>query len=499
MPKRSIRWRLQAWYALVLLCVVFGFAGVLYYRVSSARYQEVDSSLVASAQYLDATLRSFPPPMLGHHGPFDPGPPFPEGEPPPPPHEPRDGSRPPGPHPRGREHSFAEIDLPQRRSPDGHDDGPQSEYFAIWRDDGALIKASASFQDQAEPSFARGYARPGIQRLVQRDDQRMVVTGGPGRTEILVGRSIRREREDLRAFAWQLTGAGALVLAIGLTGGWYVSARILRPLASISATAASISATNLSERIDAAAVDEELQTLAHVLNEMFDRLEAAFERQARFTADASHELRTPLAIVRSHAELALSRQRSPAEYRETIEATLRAANRMGGLVEGLLTLARADAGKLDMQRQKVDAKLLVEEAVDMLRPLAGSKDVQMQSKLEALTIVGDPLRLGQLVANLIANALQYNSKGGSVTIELGQSDKAVVLTVRDTGCGISAEDRPHIFERFYRVDKARARASGGNGLGLAICRSIVQAHGGTIEFESEIGKGSTFKVTLPMV
>ena len=141
------------------------------------------------------------------------------------------------------------------------------------------------------------------------------------------------------------------MLAVGLAGGWLASARILRPVAAISATASAISATNLSERIDAAAVDRELADLAGVLNATFDRLEAAFERQARFTADASHELRTPLAVLRSQAQLALSRPRSAEEYRKSIEECLRAAERMTALVEGLLTLARADAGKLDLRQR----------------------------------------------------------------------------------------------------------------------------------------------------
>src|SRR5262249_46143957 len=156
-------------------------------------------------------------------------------------------------------------------------------------------------------------------------------------------------------------------------GGWLISARILRPVAAISATASAISATNLSQRLDPQAVDRELAELAGVLNAMFDRLEAAFERQARFTADASHELRRPLAVLRSHAELALSRPRSAEEYRQTLETCLRAEGRMTALVEGLLTLARADAGKLDLLRQPVDLRQVTEESVALFRPLAEGK------------------------------------------------------------------------------------------------------------------------------
>jgi heavy metal sensor kinase len=276
-----------------------------------------------------------------------------------------------------------------------------------------------------------------------------------------------------------------------------VSARILNPVAAISATASAISATNLSGRIDEGTVDRELAGLAGVLNAMFDRLEAAFERQARFTADASHELRTPLAILRGSAELALARPRSAAEYQETVAACLRAAERMTRLVEGLLTLARADAGKLDLQQEAVDLRAVVEEQVDLVAPLARGKGVSLTANLAPAKVRGDPLRLGQVVTNLLTNAVQYNRAGGAVAVRLRVAGAAVTLSVADTGCGIPAEDRPHVFERFYRVDKARSRASGGHGLGLAICRSVVEAHGGSIGFETEPGQGSTFWVHLP--
>jgi heavy metal sensor kinase len=312
-----------------------------------------------------------------------------------------------------------------------------------------------------------------------------------------VGKPIDREQAALTAFAWQLGGVGFVVLAAGLVGGWMISNRILRPVAAITATASAISATNLSERLDTTTVDRELEELARVLNAMFDRLEAAFERQARFTADASHELRTPLAIIRTHAELALSRQRSSEEYRETIDACLRASGRMTDLVAGLLTLARADAGKLDVQRKSVDLKPVVEECVAQLLPLGQKKGIVLSADLEPAVVMGDSTQLGQVITNLVNNAIQFNRPGGTVKVQLNVMSGETILSVRDTGCGIPAEDRPHLFERFYRVDKARSRASGGNGLGLAICKSIVETHGGTIGFESTLDIGTTFWVRLP--
>jgi heavy metal sensor kinase len=369
-------------------------------------------------------------------------------------------------------------------------------YFGVWRADGSLLKA-VGLPDGAGPPDLPVGPRPFRPGRTAHGPSRELVRPGPRNSRILVGQPLGREVADLWAFAGQLAAAGAVVLAVGLAGGWLISARILRPVASISATASAISATNLSERINPAGVDVELAELARVLNATFDRLEAAFERQARFTADASHELRTPLAILRTHAELALSRPRSAGEYRDTVETCLGAARRMTALVEGLLTLARADAGKLDLLHEPVDLRQVIDESVALFRPLAEGKGVSLAASLESANVTGDPVRLGQVAINLLSNAVQYNHPGGEVRVWLGVAGGEAVLSVTDTGCGVPEEDRPHLFERFYRVDKARSRASGGNGLGLAICRSIVEGHGGTIGFETEPGRGSTFWVRLP--
>jgi heavy metal sensor kinase len=478
---RSIRGRLQLWYAAVLLAVVAGFAGLLFFRVREARLQEVDARLQSAARYLDANLRRFPPHDLEGQPPDRPFPPPPPG---------RGGWPGPGrPPPPDRERLIADLSLPREGSLPG--DGA---YFAVWRADGTLLK-SAGLPDEG-PRPAAVAASPSV-RLSQRGEFREAVVLGPRATRILVGASVRRELADLGTFAWQLAAAGAVVLAVGLAGGWLISNRILRPVAAISATASAISATNLSERIDPAAVDRELADLAGVLNDTFDRLEAAFERQARFTADASHELRTPLAILRTHAELALARPRAAEDYREALETCQRAAVRMSTLVEGLLTLARADAGKLELLRQPVDLRQVVQESADLLRPMAEGRDVTVTLNLEPVEVVGDAVRLAQVVTNLLSNALQYDRPAGEVRVRLGAEAGEAVLSVADTGCGIPEEDWPHIFERFYRVDKARSRASGGNGLGLAICKSVIEAHGGTISFTSKADLGSTFQVRLP--
>jgi two-component system, OmpR family, sensor kinase len=321
---------------------------------------------------------------------------------------------------------------------------------------------------------------------------------GPRQTTILVGMPVENINRDMRAFVWQLVLSGSVVLIVGLTGGWLVSRSIIRPVESIAKTASRISGDNLSERIDEETVETELSGLASVLNDTFDRLQEAFDRQTQFTADASHELRTPLAVLRSQAELTLSRSRSEAEYRQAIDACLKAAIRMTGLVEKMLLLARSDSGATLLKKVPVKWADVVQEAIDQLEPLAKEKKVTQHKKLKPVTVSGDSLALSQVVCNLISNAIQYNRSGGRVEIRLRSNDIEAELEIRDNGPGIPEVDQPHIFERFYRVDKARTRTSGGNGLGLAICLSIVKAHAGEISFESTPGEGTTFWVRLPI-
>jgi heavy metal sensor kinase len=254
----------------------------------------------------------------------------------------------------------------------------------------------------------------------------------------------------------------------------------------------------MSERIDEKNVDTELAGLAQVLNQTFDRLQEAFDRRSQFTADASHELRTPLAVMRSQAELTLSRPREKQEYREALEACLRAAERMTGLVDRLLTLARSDAAGTNIERTNFDFDRLVAEVIAEYEPLARQKGIVLKADIDPAPVSGDADALAQVVGNLIGNAIQYNRPKGVVRVQLTQSPLGTKLAVVDTGVGISNTDRPHVFERFYRVDQARSRSSGGSGLGLAICKAIVESHQGTIGFDSVEGEGSTFWVMLPI-
>lgn len=526
----SLRWRLQVWHALILLLAISGFGLVLHASVHRSRINEIDAELTAAARVLEGSLRGLPRELFeggeGPRRPEDNGPPGNDrpgndrpGNVPPD----RPGARsedrgppgyPPGPPPGGRQpprgpprrfpplpprdHIERALKLPISLE-ERHTGDSTPPYFAVWLPSGRLLKASSA---QAEstlslPSRAEFSKPTNEPQSRQRGLLREVYLLGPNSSEILVGRSIERELADLRSLTFTLLASGACVFVVGLGGGWWLSGRAVRPIQSMSATAATILVTNLSQRIDTARIDDELGELGRILNAMLDRLESAFQQQVRFTADASHELRTPLTIILSHAELALSRQRTPEEYRGALEATLRSARRMKLLIEELLALARSDAGGMQNSRQRVDLQHLVEEAVALIEPLAQQREVRLTVNAAPVEVAGDANRLSQVVTNLLNNAVLYNRPSGEVTISTSQTDTEGVITVADTGLGIPQNDLPHVFERFYRVDKARSSERAGSGLGLAICQSIVAAHGGKICASSQVNVGSTFVVTLP--
>ncbi|HSY10022.1 MAG TPA: ATP-binding protein, partial [Candidatus Dormibacteraeota bacterium] len=260
--------------------------------------------------------------------------------------------------------------------------------------------------------------------------------------------------------------------------------------------AVKISDGDLSQRISIAETESELGQLAAVLNSTFARLETAFAQQQQFTSDAAHELRTPVSVMLTQTQTALNRERSAPEYRETVEACQRAAQRMRKLITALLELARLDAGQEILKRLRFDFSETVSDCVELVRPLAEECGVKIFTDLPPLEISGDSERLSQVVTNLLTNAIQYNKPGGEVRTKLESQNGLAALTVSDTGAGISAEDLPRMFERFYRADKSRS--SGNAGLGLAISKAIVEANGGTIEVSSAKNAGTIFTIRLPI-
>ncbi len=288
-----------------------------------------------------------------------------------------------------------------------------------------------------------------------------------------------------------------LTLVISGIGGVFLAGRALKPVGKIINTARKIEETDLSQRIDIAAKDE-LGMLAETLNLMIERLENAFERQKQFTGDASHELRAPLAVLHAEATLALQKDRPAQSYKNSIEVIAQEVGHMTILIDQLLSLARADSGKETLIFEKTDLSGLIESLCADAELLCWEKEIKLTLDIsDGVVIHGNQSGLRQLTHNLLSNAIRYTNEGGSITIALHKNSNQAILSFSDTGIGIPSEEVPHIFGRFYRVDKARSRQAGGSGLGLSICKRIVEIHKGQLKVESQVGAGSIFWVILP--
>ena len=315
---------------------------------------------------------------------------------------------------------------------------------------------------------------------------------------LVIGRSTNQIEQALHGLVRTLVMAVPLALALAAGGGIFLARRALKPVDKIAQTAQEIEENDLSQRINVNTRDE-LGRLATTLNAMIGRLEKAFQRQKQFTSDASHELRTPLAVIEAESTLALQKERPPSDYRQSLEIVSRETRQMSSLIDKLLTLARADAGKEQWNFAEVELSKLITNLSTDVEALCQEKGLSFQlGQTQDLVVKGDEARLRELFMNLLDNAIIYTPSPGTISVSLRREGQMAVVVIKDTGVGIPAEDIPFIFERFYRVDKSRSRAEGGSGLGLAICQHIAEAHGGKIEVESQVGAGSTFSVWLPL-
>jgi len=310
-----------------------------------------------------------------------------------------------------------------------------------------------------------------------------------------------------RSSALSAAGIIAVLVAVGL-GGWTLVGRTLAPFGRIVTEVNRLDPTDLPESLlpQPPETDSEIGSLVHTLNRMVTRLRHAFQSQARyaeaqqrFAADASHELRTPLTILRGEIDLALSRNRTAESYRRTLESAQEEIDHMVRIVEGLGTLARHDAGSIAPADTvvAVDIKGIAADLVYAFNTIAADKGITLSlvCSKTAESVAGNPAQLERLLRNLIENAIKYTPAGGSVTVSVDHEENAVRVTIKDTGIGISEEDLPHVFERFWRADRARTTA--GTGLGLSICDAIVKAHNGVFHIASKLGAGSVFTVDLP--
>jgi heavy metal sensor kinase len=304
--------------------------------------------------------------------------------------------------------------------------------------------------------------------------------------------------ENLQAVFFLLA---PLFIVIAAIGSYYMSRRALAPVDEITAMARSIHDHNLDSRLPKLNTNDELQRLSDTLNEMFARIEASFKRTRQFTADASHELRTPLSLIRTEAEIALRKTRTEAEYRAALEHILAESERTTELVESLLTLARTDSGAMELQLRPLHIVAFLQRVADDWKPLFAEAHLRFEALLPAgdVLVSADEATLRRLMLVLLDNARKYTLEGGRVTLSAEAASGAVTIAVEDTGVGIEPEHLSRIFDRFYRVDKARSRSQGGAGLGLSLAKWIGAQHGTEIAVTSTVGKGSRFWFRLPTV
>ena len=512
---KSLRWRLQLWNTLVLLVVITSFGAIVHRLHWQTRLQTVDAELNRALSSVTWQLRR----MLPRPRPT---------------RRREEEQRPEGEQSSRPERNIAERQEPPRAEPNftpppdisvpadriltdfsslpeefeqffHAGDEEERMYFAVWDDHGELVVKSESAPELAFPSLPSNPDAPPRRMIRERAGKhlyREITLGFPMRgsrsvINIVVGRDMDHVVAEHQHSGLLLLATGFVVLAAGTIGGGWLSARAIRPIAQMTSTAESISAQNLSKRIDVNETDSELGELAVVLNSTFDRLQSAFERQQQFTADASHELRTPLSVSSTHTELALARQRSPEDYRLALQTCQHAAKRMRGLIDALLVLARLDSDAPSLKHAKLDIDPLIRDCVELVRSLAEERKITVECETSACEVLGDWNRLSQVFTNLLSNSIRYNVEGGQIHVTMKFENRSVVVRVTDTGIGIPAADLPRIFDRFYQVDKARSRADGSCGLGLSICKTIIDAHGGTIVATSEIDVGTTMEVRLP--
>jgi len=501
---KSIRGRLLLWLGFLLVCTLAGFGVTAFQLHRTNEIRQIDEELQHRLSALSGNLTlnlGGPPPLPPFHlelGPMD-------GFLARPPtatdaaclsastnQDEHNEPGPDSPFPAGPERPAVRLSSEVLRLFDQHD--PNAYYFVIWNRDGVLRLHSTNAPAEVH-RFGRLTPESGPQTRMRGAYRESILQLSVG-YQVLVGRTIAPDLKNLWDFGFGLIVIGTVVLAIGLVGAWRLADRALRPVEDISAAAGRISAGNLSERINVADTDDELGRLAHVLNSTFAQLEAAFARQKQFTADASHELRTPIAVLISEAQTALARQRNAGEYRETIEACLDTAQQMRRLTESLLELARFDAGHESIRQHPINVMEIVRNCVELIRPLAAEYCLQVHCNLAPADTYGNADHLSRVITNLLINAIHHTKPGGEIRLTTRAENRGVVITVADTGEGIAPEDLPHIFERFYRADKSRSQSSGRTGLGLAICKAIVETHGGSIQVSSQPAVGTTFTVRV---
>jgi heavy metal sensor kinase len=320
---------------------------------------------------------------------------------------------------------------------------------------------------------------------------------GTVRYLLQVETSLAVAERTLRGLMWILILTSMAMILASWFGSDWLARKALGTIETLSRTAERVSEASFDDRVKVDVPYREFQQLAHAFNSMLDRLQKAYETERHFVDYAAHQMQTPLTILQGNLEVILQKERSAEECREVLVSNLNQVERLIRLTKSLLTLARFTSGRHHMEFAPVKLEPLLHEVVEDFVLLATDRNIRLSLEAEPVPLVlGDELELKQLVINLLDNALRHTDSGGEITVRLRATSDIVTVTVQDNGHGIDSKHLPHLFDRFYRIDSGTARDSGGTGLGLPIVKEIATAHHGTIRVESEVGRGSTFTLTL---
>lgn len=381
-------------------------------------------------------------------------------------------------------------------------------FIRITRIDGPVIYASGTPKDGSfNPAEVPPFVPPPTSECfhtVKLSNGKLLILAGlkyqaAGNTSYLVESGTPFDPVELNHLILQLIIGLPLAVMIITAGGYILVRRALMPVERITRAAEQITQHNLSDRLPISKTGDELERLSVSLNRMIARLDDAFRNSKRFVADASHELRTPLTILRGELETLIENRQLDLEARERAGSMFEEAVRLTRIVEQLLTLSRLDAGEAQAEWSRFDLAGMAKTTAEQMNLLAEDKNITVQCDADqAVEVEGDPARLKQVVVNLLDNAIKYTQPGGAVQLHVLRVNGHAVLEVEDNGVGISSDALPHVFERFYRVDQIRSGDSEGAGLGLSIVESICAAHGAVVEAESAVGKGSRFRIKLPL-
>lgn len=395
--------------------------------------------------------------------------------------------------------------------------GIEEEYFPetsghfirISRGDGTVLYQSGIIHDPTiDPArvahLSPGQSRPSF-RMLSLDGVHPVLVyalpdTAPDGSSYLVEVGVSRGRYDhiLRGFLFTLLFATPMILLLAVVSGYLLLKQPLKPIAALTEQAECIGAANLSERMPVMHTGDELERLALSLNRMLKRLEDAVLHIHRFSEDVSHELRTPLTIMRGELENAAQIERTNSEVAGAIWSSLEEIERLSRIVNNLLALSRLDYDNAGMEMRAVDLAELVGDTTEQMRVLAQERNIEIACHLKPVTVMGEAGHLRQVAVNLLDNAIKYTRDGGQIDVRVWSNGEDGLLEVEDNGIGIAAHALPHIFERFYRTDRARSRASGGSGLGLSIVKAICTSHGGAVAVRSVEGQGTAMTVRLPL-